>query len=220
MLSFAEEGKLNATIVEGLMSSRYLWIALWVTVVATSAGCETIKNYPVDRAKDFVDMVGFNLYWGQGFIAQGRMTKIAQMGVGSFDGEIVKYQRRALGVVEELRSEAGVPLFYFTAYDRCIPPGRFATETFRKQHQQMTGLGAVHYNLRDPNDRGFYEVGADVAVFLGLGVNVDVYQVMDFVIGWFGIDIGKDDARHRHRKPVANPRYQGVEKTPLSGEEV
>ena len=184
-------------------------------VATTSFGCQAILDYPVDRAKDFVDVVGFDIYWGQGVVVHGQMTKLAQVGLGSFDGDILKCHRRACGVVEEMRSEGGLPFYYFTAYDRKIRLGNT-----RFWSQDLSGIGEVHYNLKDPNDRGFYEFGATLGVMVGLGFDIDLLQTLDFMTGWFGIDFGRDDARNKGRQRVENPRYKSVDQQPVSGEVV
>lgn len=193
-------------------SCRLLVIAFWAVVTPT--GC-SVLHYPVDRAKDLVDVVGFDLYWGQGVIAHAQATKMVQLGVGSFDGNILKIHNRAIGVVEEIRSEAGLPFYYFTVYDRKAVAGN---DKFLKRHREITGLGEVQYNLADPQDRGFYAVGANLALFIGAGVDVDLFQALDFMTGWLFFDLGRDDYRNRDREPVENPRYKGTGDRPISGD--
>lgn len=185
--------------------------ALLVCLVTTSTGCEAILDYPVDRAKDLVDVIGLELYWGQGVVAHAQATKMVQLGLGTFDGDVMKYHRRVAGMVEEMRAEAGFPLYYFTIYDR-----KPLTENPEFLEQQLEGLGEVHYSLTDPHDRGFYDIGATLVAFFGVGVSIDLYQTLDFMTGWLGVDIGRDDARNHKRKPVANPRYKSTAETPIS----
>jgi hypothetical protein len=177
-----------------------------------------VGDYFGDRAKDLGDVVGLDVYWGQGILAHGRATKFAQMGAGIFDGDILKYRRRAAGIVDEMRSEGGVPLYYYTAYDRAVRSG---TEEFLRRHEDphhLARLGKAQYSLTDPHDRGFYEVGIDAALFVGLGLSVDIFQTFDFVLGWFLIDLGRDDSWNEDREPVSGPRYyKPIKETPISG---
>jgi hypothetical protein len=197
------------------MSRFACWLA-WAITLSTAVGCETLVNYPVDRAMDLADVAGINFYWGQGGLAHARATKIVQGGVGAFDGDIFKLGNRSYGLVEEMRSEAGLPLFYFTAYDR-KPVPECSSALFVTENSNLEGLGKAHYNLTDKQDRGFYELGIDVALFAGVGFSIDFFQVLDFTLGWVGIDIAKDDARHSSRQRVKNPRYEGIKGTPVTG---
>ena len=182
-------------------------------MAAASVGCSAIVNYPVDRANDLIDIVGFDVYWGQGVVLHGQATKLAQLGVGSFDGDILKYHRCSFGVMEEIRSEAGLPLYYFSIYDR---KPRVGNQLFLDQYRKTKGLGKVHYSLIDPHDRGFYEMGATVVLFAGVGFSLDVFQSLDFIMGWIGIDIARDDARNKNRPRVGNPRYESAAELPIS----
>ncbi|HLU47062.1 MAG TPA: hypothetical protein VK116_03225 [Planctomycetota bacterium] len=200
------------------------WIGA-VLLLYSATGCagrsigQAIVDYPIDRAADLIDILGFDLYWGRGVLAQAQATKVVQAGAGTFDGKILKYARRSIGISQELRAEAGLPLYYFTAYDRKAVAGN---ERFLENHADLEGLGEAHYNLTDPNDRGFYEVGGRAAVFVGVGVSFDVLQLADFFVGFFGADIGNDDRRHQAdptNEPIENPRYKGPGDRPISGGE-
>lgn len=196
-------------------SASYAFTLCLVGVV--TVGCQNVGDYFEDRGKDFTDIVSLELYWGQGIVANARMTKVAQMGVGAFDGDILKYSRRAFGVVEEARAEAGVPFYYFTAYDRQVLRGN---EEFLARHEDpahLARLGVAQYNLTDSDDRGFYEFGGSAAFFVGLGLGVDLLQILDFTTGWFLVDIGRDDIRNSGRDDVSNPRFEPIGDTPISG---
>jgi hypothetical protein len=200
-----------------------------LAVAGGGSGCggrsvaQSIVDYPIDRAKDLMDVIGFEFYWGQGLLAQAQATKFAQIGAGTFDGEILSYRCRSLGAANELRAEAGLPLYYFAAYDRSPIFG--ITDAYLESHKDKTGLGEVHYSLTDPNDRGFYEVGGRLTAFLGVGLWVDVLQACDFFAGFVGADIGRDDRRHMDEDPDDSPRpapirgpwYKGPSDRPLSG---
>ena len=181
---------------------------------AMSSGCQSVVDYPVDRAKDFIDIVGVDFYWGQGVLANIRATKLVQAGIGKFDGCHASYATRACGVAEEIRAEAGLPLYYFTMYDRTATD--MSNENFVERLAAETGYGEVKYNLTDPQDRSYYQVGANAAVFVGLGLNVDIFQVLDFGLGIFGLDIGKDDSRYDDVPDVHGPRFERISDLPVS----
>lgn len=201
------------------------WLLVFAVVAAASvSGCgggrtvgQSILDYPRDRAMDLVDVLGFEFYSGQGVLAHVQMTKIAQLGAGTFDGDILRCDRRALGWIQEMRAEAGLPFYYFTIYDRAP---HWGNTTLIERIEAMEHLGEVQYSLTDPDDRGFYQVGGRLAVCLGLGAHVDLFQTMDFFMGWLGLDIGRDDVRHQVQpdvERVTGPRYEPVGSRPISG---
>jgi hypothetical protein len=198
--------------------SRFAFLLLTISFLSfLNVGC-VVGDYFGDRFQDFSDVASCELYWGQGIQVNGRITKVAQMGLGAFDGDALKYNRRAVGVVEEMHAEAGVPLLYFTAYDRKVLRGNEEFVSRHEDPEHVAKLGKAHYNLTDPHDRGFYEVGAHLTAFVGVGASVDILQTLDFVLGWMLIDIGRDDTWSEDREPVANPRYEAIGDTPVSEE--
>jgi hypothetical protein len=185
-----------------------------VSLCLVASGCGVIANYPIDRANDLVDIFGAEFYWGQGILANARGTKIVQAGIGAFDGSIASCDKRAIGVASEVRAEGGLPLYYFTTYDRRADMGN---RTFDQRVAAIDELGKVKYNLTDPHDRSFYQVGASVAAFIGVGVNVDLLQTLDFVVGLVGLDIGRDDKRHQGvEEPVHGPRLEEISDLPVT----
>jgi len=196
------------------MSRLALVLVAACTLSTAASGCGSLASYPMDRLQDLSDVFGGEFYWGQGFLANARGTKVVQLGAGSFDGNIASYDKRAVGVATEIRAEAGLPLYYFTTYDR---KSEIGNRVFNERVDEIDVLGVVKYNLTDPQDRSFYEVGVSVAAFAGVGVHVDVLQAIDFVLGIVGLDIGKDDARHRDvQAPVHGPRYQKISELPIT----
>ncbi len=183
-------------------------------LLLTATGCGSIASYPMDRVNDLGDIFSANFYWGQGVLANMRGTKIVQAGVGTFDGNIASWDRRAVGVSRELRAEGGFPFYYFTTYDR---KSEIGNPLFNTRIENIENPGEVKFNLTDPDDRAFYQVGVDVAAFVGVGVSVDLLQTIDFVFGIFGLDIGKDDARHQEvQPPVHGPIYEKVSDLPVT----
>jgi hypothetical protein len=168
----------------------------------------------MDRVNDLTDVVGAEFYWGQGLLANVRGTKLVQVGVGTFDGNIASYDRRAMGVATEMRAEGGFPLYYFTTYDR---KSEIGNDVFNQRVADVENPGVGKYNLTDPQDRSFYQVGGTLAAFVGVGVHVDFLQALDFVVGLIGLDIGKDDARFREvQPPVKGPRFERISDLPVT----
>jgi len=93
------------------MSRIVCFITACVVLGPVGTGCQSVADYPVDRARDFSDVFGVDFYWGQGLLANARATKLVQAGIGKFDGCVASYDKRAAGVKEEMRAEAGVPLY-------------------------------------------------------------------------------------------------------------
>lgn len=190
-------------------------VRFWVvSSLALPASLVLGCTYLSDRGRDLTDCGGVEFYAGQGGLVNARATKLVQAGLGAFDGDIVHCGRRAIAGTEEIRAEAGIGPYYYTVYDRTLD---WVKGSQRNWASDPNEYGKVHWNPRDPNDRRFYEIGVSVAAFLGVGVNVDLFQIFDFVLGIFTIDIGKDDACNREVPDVGDPRYKPIGERPLTG---
>ena len=66
-----------------------------------------------------------------------------------------------------------------------------------------SGAGGKGYGGKVP---GWGSVGFDVGFFLGVGAHADVVELLDFVTGFFGADISKDDSAGIYVRVPARPR--------------
>ena len=143
-------------------------------------------DYVGDRALDLLDTASFRVLVGPGLRFNARVTEVVQLGAGfsgptvrdqrgfSMETHFVGLQRRQGGIWTQRTSEAGVSLFYFYEADGDLIKG------------DKSSFG--------PADRGFFDVGfaAHLGV-VGAEAEVRVDEVIDFVLGFFAIDIMGDD---------------------------
>ena len=150
-------------------------------------------HYFLSRWYDLIDIVDFSVGAGPGFLVNVRATKMAQIGGGYSDAYHVGFRGRSAGVWHEKRKEIGVSLLYYQQIERERITGW--VENFRSDKMDLD-TSAVYANN---NDRSFLGVGATVQAGVLVDVNVRPMQALDFVLGWFTIDILDDDTGKPHR---------------------
>ena len=151
------------------------------------------SHYFLSRWYDLCDCVDFSVGGGPGFLINARATKLAQIGFGYSDAYHVGFRGRSAGFWREKRKEVGVSLLYYQKIKRERITGW--VESFRSDKMDLD-TSAVYANAVD---RGFTGVGVTVHALVLVDVNVRPMQALDFVAGWFTIDILDDDTGHPHR---------------------
>ncbi|MHC4829314.1 MAG: hypothetical protein ACYTFT_03000 [Planctomycetota bacterium] len=209
-------------------AARFSVFMLLLGSVASTSGCTFLH----DRLKDTVDVFGVKVVGGAGSkIGIGFGSAKTGLNFGYYRFTKFGFQGRAMGVVEETGLEILAPadhsleavwgnkeLFDMVAEYQEIDgyPSRAAlfdtelTYPSRRYHVPdgfhlgdaapgffwpsfpfLLGLGDIQFTF--------------VPLFVGLEVNFSLYQLADWFLGWFYVDIAKDDTRNY--KPVG-PREE------------
>ena len=161
-----------------------------VTSLSTGEGQDLGRqfgHYFLDRWYDLVDIMDFSFGAGPGLMFNVHATKLAQAMGGISDAYHIGFRGRSAGIWKEKRKEIGVSLLYYQKVQRERISGW--VESFRTDKMDLV-TSAVYNNN---NDRGFLGVGAMVQAGLMVNVNVRPMQAVDFVMGWFGVDVLEDD---------------------------
>ncbi|MFT5130350.1 MAG: hypothetical protein ACI8W8_003981 [Rhodothermales bacterium] len=146
-------------------------------------GCANSRGYLADRAADLTDVAHLNLS------AFSRGHAMANVGPA-----VVGYQRLVgidsngycmkvgLGGIEELQTSINSggdrPTFGLI-----IP----------LTHQAFDTRSLVGYGKRHPP---WGSVGADLGLFMGIGMRADLVELADFTLGWIRLDLLRDDKNY------------------------
>ncbi|GIW72846.1 MAG: hypothetical protein KatS3mg102_2388 [Planctomycetota bacterium] len=198
---------------------RLLLAAAASACLPLASGC----TFAHDRIKDAVDIVGFKLVAGPGTkVGLGFGAAKTGMMLGYYRFQKFGFQGRAMGVWEETGTELFAPadhrleavwgnkeLFDMVAEFQLVDGTSSRAALFdleltypRRRYHVPDGLhigdiGAFHPVFMHPGLLGLGDVQITVVpLFLGFELNLSLYQLADFVAGWVGIDIARDDTRN------------------------
>lgn len=203
------------------MRRLLLVCALFCALAAGTTGC----TFTRDRLKDTVDVFGFKVLGGPGSkIGIGIGAAKTGLNFGYYRFEKFGFQGRAMGVTEETGLEIGAPadhhleavwgnreLFDMVAEFQAIDgyASRAALFDYELTYPRRKYHTPDGFHLGDVDTLGpwvsFFPTGVlglgDIQMtfapaFFGLEVNFSIYQLVDWFLGWFYIDIAKDDARN------------------------
>lgn len=149
-----------------------------------------ILLYLPDRMLDLLDVVSFDLHFGWGAHANLHLTRALQAGAGARTvSGIGWHDHRSLGTQVQASSELTVLAVGGLAWSGEL----VGTSGVRATSDGIAGL-------HDPGDRlyqemrDYYAVGLELtAVFLGVELDLHPVDLADFVVGWGGLDIQRDD---------------------------
>jgi hypothetical protein len=144
-------------------------------------------HYFLSRWYDLVDIADFSFGAGPGFLINVHATKLAQAVGGWGDAYHVGFRGRSAGIWREKRKEVGVSLLYYQQVERERVTGW--VENFRSEKMDLD-TSTIYANN---NDRSFLGVGAHIQAGVMVEANVRPMQAVDFVLGWFTIDVLEDD---------------------------
>ncbi len=199
---------------------RILLVLALCACAAASAGCQ----FASDRLKDTVDIFGFKVLGGPGSkVGIGFGAAKTGFNIGYYRFEKFGFQGRAMGVTEETGIEFIAPadhhleaiwgnreLFDMVAEFQTVDGYASRASLFdyeltypRRRYHTPDGFhiaDAAPFSFPNP----FLQFG-DVQftfapLFCGIEFNLSFFQFADFLLGWFYIDIAKDDLRNY--KPV------------------
>lgn len=170
--------------------------AALVVAVASATGCTYLQN----RGRDTLDMfdLGFTFSTKPQFGIYANCPFTVPGGYSKVDGYYAGLGGGKLGVMEHHQDAAG--LLFWGHED--IKWGEGATDAKAKGDKSLTirPLGIVSDSEGNPSYRPqcahYLHLG-----FVGITVNLNYREWGDFFLGWFGLDINKDDWRSRGQSP-------------------
>jgi hypothetical protein len=159
------------------------------------AGGRGVGAYFRARANDLADVFGLSFSLGFGVLANVRATQAIQCGGLFHGGARFGFIGREAGGWSETAVELGIPGFYLRSAD--LEPANkdlLRVRTERGQSLwQFLGDEGVPYDTG--YDRKFWQVGATVhAGIVGVDFSVNLKELVDFLLGWGGLDLSGDDA--------------------------
>jgi len=182
--------------------------------------------YFQDRWADLKEIADLTVTVGGGVNLGARVTEGLQVGAGSFEGDAYGWlEGRAVAVLEE-RSEFGLSILHVYEYRRL---GNGLVLDVRHPRFADSGYEEYPLSFRQVSDRGPFDLGLSFHLVL-LGANAAVHpdEILDFLLGWFGIDPRKDDAflpdveviRQRARSLDARARANAFDALLRRGEDI
>ena len=158
-------------------------------------------SYVKERFFDALDIFSFRITLGPGIRAHARVTPYVQVGLGYMGpveskgiGTFVPlyklgYLKREGGLWKEHTQEIGISTFYF----------------YRTEGVPLGG-NKVTFGIED---RKPWDVGAALHwLLLGAEAELRIDEIVDFVSGFFGVDIKKDDIPYRD-PDILEPAMRG-----------
>lgn len=167
-------------------------------------------QYGKDRFNDFVDIFRLRVgvpRTGRGYGVKARATTLAQAGYVRYDGHYFGIDRRAAGLFSEDRLEGGASIIYGSRQEM---RGEWGNEYLRGDTQwSVVEDRRILRNLPhwDDGRQRYLSAGAEVATPL-LAVDAGVYpeEALDFLLGFFTIDVYTDDQLFEDSRP--GPRFR------------
>ena len=146
-----------------------------------------------DRVLDLMDVVSFDVHFGLGAYADAHVTRAVQVAGGMrTTGGIGLHDHRSLGLKSQ--AEAGLTAIAVGAHS--YGGGLVGTSGARAATGSAVGLHRPNDSLYQ-SFRDYWAVGGSVtAVIIGGEAELHPVQLVDFLAGWVGLDLLRDDFRH------------------------
>ncbi len=147
-------------------------------------------GYFIARGLDFADLLGLSVMYGVGLEVNARASKMAQVGAGWYDAHRrLGFIGRYPGYWAEERAEGGISLLYGHWLER-----RDLHGPITKYHPVGFFPRGQNWDIQNGKDRTIDEVGGTAFVgFLGVDAHHRPVELIDFLLGWFTVDIMDDD---------------------------
>ncbi|TET36506.1 MAG: hypothetical protein E3J72_08465 [Planctomycetota bacterium] len=232
---------MNSTIVNrkseisGLSLKLTLFVVLLFSVVI-STGCASMGEYFKDRANDLVDPFLFRVSYGIGISALAQATRFGPGAiVGLSDSNKYGFVGRNYTFSEE--GCAGLGIFGLRSVpwqkgSRAYLPNHLGmpVKDLEAESVYICGMNNILYfnllhtirsNSENPRSEAIKDrqelahlfwIEADVFCFAGLDVGFNPYEVVDLVLGIFGLDISGDDREERKEEPLEENRGEAKDK--------
>jgi hypothetical protein len=170
-----------------LRENSHMKRAMLVSALALMlAGCswsrERANKYTFARIHDMIDVAHVDLTVN----SAGLLANVGPVMVGykapmtriPHGQRAILIGRLGLSVIDGMAEQGA-------AYGVVVPLSRL-----RVRRTFASGGGGKGYGARSP---GWGSIGVDLGLFIGVGAHADVVELADFVSGFFGADICKDD---------------------------
>jgi hypothetical protein len=168
-------------------------LAVAVAVAFLGIGCANPGAYWTDRGLDFVDCFKVSGGIGMGLDVHARVTDYFSMGFGFADTVNAGFNGRRVELTNQFH--AGVIGYDLYVKSRFLGTGS-QQERVNNTYASILGIVIMDYGSIFKNavfvDRFDIEVAATL-VYLNARVGFKLGQFADFLLGWFGVDIGYDD---------------------------
>jgi hypothetical protein len=193
-------------------------LILGMSGCSSTPGRSSLGSYLQDRVLDFIDIGGAKFLAGKGFkfgmeLGYGHMsTEYEDFFLGGirrhllppnfvfgyYDFEKYGFQGRAAGIWRDKGIDILGPIdrkmrvvagndYLFESVDEF-------NEWYRRAPMRAN---TVPLDYRQPRYHYISDIHIAAAFFVGLEVDFSIWQFIDFILGWFHIDIVKDDAWNR-----------------------
>jgi len=163
------------------------------------------SSYMSDRGADLLDTFGIQIGGGGTLYARARLTKFGMLGAGFFKGKWLGIHSRAVGLWREKRLEGGVSVLYESEYERSEMRGNsfmqdemfLPTSSRRPNKRGWLPIDKRVWELAD-DDYHWADIGLGVGLLaVAAEVHVSPFEIADFLLGIYGVDVANDDARNR-----------------------
>jgi len=172
-----------------------------VALVVACGGCKA-PNFQ-DRLDDCGEMVRLNLGAGPGLLANVHVTRCLALGIGGYESRRYGFRNGYGWMWDERRYDTNlvIPIYGWEDVDAVLYGGMPKTllrgddrDSLRPGEERGFWRWAGQpLTLKDRN-RGWFEVSVNLhLIWIGLDVGVDVGEILDAALGWFGIDPAMDD---------------------------
>lgn len=160
-----------------------------VVVAGLLNGCQAA--FWQDRLVDLTEVADLTVTTGVGMGFSARCSNFLQVGAGSFDGTAHGLVEGRLVQVREQRSEFGLSMFHFYEYRR-----RAEGRLLEIRHPRFgdPGYQERFFSSELLADRWYFDLGLSAhLVFLGGNAAFHLEEFLDFLAGWVGYDLLRDD---------------------------
>ena len=173
-----------------------------VVPLALLALCGCAPGYWRNRANDLRDIGKFKFSVGRGVQFNVRGTKLLQAGAGYVGGgspetsvSRIGWNGRRFERWRETSRELGVGLAYWRSLSAEVPAGDGSwSRTGGSGQDGLDWDKGFWIGVDGKKDREWFGVG--LAAHAGIGVDIEFrpLNVFDFLLGWIGLDISRDDS--------------------------
>jgi hypothetical protein len=201
-----------------MRSAVSLGLGLAVCGLLAVAGCKS-PNLK-DRMDDSAEILRCNVGWGPGLLVNAHVTRCLALGAGAYDARRFGFRNGHGWIWDERRYDTNlvIPIWGWEDVDSVYYGGMPVTPIRGDDLDRLPpgedpgGLrwAQMPLTLNDRN-RGWLEVSANAhLIWVGIDLGLDVGELVDYLLGWVGVDLAGDDCwtgKHveRHDPPPVPP---------------
>lgn len=197
---------------------KALFVCIMIFSIAMLAGCKAPSMQ--DRSNDGAQIFRFNVGLGPGLLVNAQVTRVLQLGVGTYESRRYGFRDGHGWVWDERRYDMNLiaPIWGWEDVPSVLHGGMPVTPLYGDQYDRLPpgeepggwGWAEMPLAINDKN-RGWFEVAANVhLIFVGVDAGIDFGEMADYVFGWFGLDLAGDDSNtgaplEKHTPPLPPP---------------